>query len=402
MTTQALQDLTVLECGTRLSVGMCGKLLADLGAHVTKVEPIEGDPARRVGPFPGDVPNKEQSGLFAYLNRGKRGITLDLESAAGREALARLAADADIVIAGGTYEELDRWGLLYDSLGAAKEDLVCTAITPFGLTGPHRDYADSEIVVTAQSGIGYYVPGPVETLGMPPVIPGTHLTHFAAGVQAASATMVAITGGGGRQVDVSEQETFLDSLRMYLSTYAYEGVVHPRGAANQAAAVRGQTGKAADGYIASLPGPQSTDSAWINLVDAMGNPEWATQPDMFDLEYRRANAAEIIAHINEWTASMPKAEIARLMQERHHPVLPTNGIDDLLVDDQLIARKYFVPMVQPGLEQGLMPGSPIRYDGAAIVQEGRAPFLGEHTAEVLAAAGFSNEEIMWLDRSGVA
>ena len=381
---------------------MCGKLLADLGATVTKVEPIGGDPARRVGPFPGDVQHHEQSGLFAYLNRGKRGITLDLDTAAGREAFGRLASEVDIVIAGGTYDELDRWGVLYDSLGAAKEDLVCTAITPFGLTGPHRDYVDSEIVVTAQSGIGYYVPGPVASLDMPPVVPGTHLTPFTAGVQAASATMVAITGGGGRQVDVSEQETFLDSLRMYLSTYAYEGVVHPRGAADQAVAVRGQTGRAKDGYIASLPGPQSTDAAWISLVDAMGNPEWATQPEMFDLEYRRANAPDIIAKINAWTADMPKAEIARLMQERHHPVLPTNGIDDLLVDDQLIARNYFVPMGQPGLEAAKMPASPIRYDGASISSGGgRAPFLGEHTVEVLTGAGFSDDEVKWLDRSGV-
>ena len=79
MTTDALSDLSVLECGTRLSVAMAGKLLSDLGARVTKVEPVEGDPARQTGPFPGDVPNREHSGLYAYLNRGKQGITLDLE-----------------------------------------------------------------------------------------------------------------------------------------------------------------------------------------------------------------------------------------------------------------------------------------------------------------------------------
>lgn len=395
----------MLECGTRLSVGMCGKLLSDLGARVTKVEPIDGDPARRIGPFPGDVPHQEQSGLFAYLNQGKRGITLDLETAAGRSALRRLAPSYDIVIAGGSYDELERWGLLYDSLGDVKPGLICTAITPFGLTGPRRAFADSEIVVTAQSGIGYYVPGPVPSLSMPPVIPGTHLTAFCAGVQSATATMVAVTGrseGRGRQVDVSEQETFLDSLRMYLSTYAYEGVVHPRGAAEQAVAIRGQTGQCRDGYISNVPGPQSTDQAWLALVDAMDNPEWATDVQMFDLEYRRAHAPEIIARINDWTMSLTKDEVARRLQLRHQTSLPVNEIDDLLRDEQLEARGYFTSMVQPGLEHARIPLSPIRFDGASITSGAlRAPLLGEHNAEVLSEAGFSAEERLWFERSEV-
>ena len=406
MTTGALQDLTVLECGTRLSVGMCGKLFADLGASVTKVEPIEGDPTRRAGPFPADVPHHERSGLFAYLHRGKRGVTLDLETAAGRAALRELGRGVDILLAGGSYAELERWGLLFDDLREVNPALICTAITPYGLTGPRRDAPDSEIVVTALSGIGYYVPGPVASPDMPPVVPGTHLSDFVAGVQAASATMVAVTGrranGRGRQVDVAETETFLDSLRMYLATYAYEGVVHPRLAADQAMAIRGQTGLCSDGYVTGVPGPQATDQAWVSLVDAMGNPEWAADVQMFDLEYRRANAPAIIARINEWTAGMTKNEVARLMQERHHTSLPVNNIDDLLVDEQLAYRKYFIPLNHPGLEQAKVPASPIRFDGAPAASEGRAPFLGEHNAEVLAGAGLPSAEVRWLDRSGVA
>ena len=404
MSTVALQDLAVLECGTRLSVGMCGKLLSDLGARVTKVEPAEGDPSRRAGPFRDDIPNHEQSGLFAYLHRGKRSITLDLETAAGRAALRRLAAGFDVVIAGGSYAELKRWGLLHEDIGESHAALVCTAITPFGLTGPRRDLADSEIVVTALSGIGYYVPGPTESRGLPPVIPGTHLTDFCAGTQAATATMVAVLGRGvsgeGLQVDVSEQETFLDSLRMYLATYAYQGTVQPRGAANQERG--GQSGRCIDGYITGVPGPGSPDQAWGRLIDAMGNPEWAADEGLASLDYRLAHAAEIVAHIDAWTGSLRKDEVALLLQDRHVTAMPVNGIDDLLDNEQLTARGYFIRVDHPGLEGALIPSSPIRFDGAAISgSTGRAPSLGEHNREVLLEAGLSADEIRWLDRSEV-
>lgn len=403
--TGPLQDLAVLECGTRLSVGMCGKLLSDLGARVTKVEPIDGDPARRAGPFPGDVPHHEQSGLFAYLHRGKQSVTIDLETTAGRAAVHRLAAGFDIVIAGGTYAELERWRLLHDALAEANHRLICTAITPFGLTGPRRDQLESEIVVTALSGNGYYIPTPVESPSTPPSMPGAHLADFCAGVQAANATMMAVTGRGssgvGLQVDVSEQETFLDSLRIYFSTYVYKGAVHPRDRANIAPAMRGQSGKCRDGYIASVPGPQSDDRAWRSLVDAMGNPEWAAGVEMLDQGYRQAHATEIMERINAWTESMSKHEVARLMQERHIPCLPFNDVDELLVNEQLASRNYFMPLAQPGLEQARVPSSPIRFDGAPIRVTGRAPFLGEHNREAMAAAGFSAADIAWFDRSNV-
>jgi crotonobetainyl-CoA:carnitine CoA-transferase CaiB-like acyl-CoA transferase len=176
----ALQDLAVLECGTRAAVGMCGKLLANLGARVTKLEPPDGDPSRHEGPFLGDLPHLEQSGLFVYLNRGKRSVTLDLDTVAGRVAVRRLAAVYDVLIVGGTREEIERWGLNYDLLADVSPELICTAITPFGLTGPRRDYADSEIVVAALSGVGQYIPGPAESASDPPVAPPTHLTDFIA------------------------------------------------------------------------------------------------------------------------------------------------------------------------------------------------------------------------------
>ena len=408
MAIDALQGLTVIECGTRLGAGMCGKLLSDLGAQVIKVEPTGGDPARRAGPFPGDAPDQELSGLYVYLNRGKRSITLDLETHAGRDVLRQLASRSSVLIAGGTYAELERWGALYEHLAELNPALVCTAISPFGLTGPYREYADSEIVVTALSGVGYYVPGPAPDPEVDsPVIPGTHLTDFCAGTQGATATMVAVLGRRaserGQQVDVAEQQTFLDSLRMYLSTWIYEGVVQPRAVHDQTMGARAQSWPCADGWVSGVPGAASTDQNWLALAEMMGNPEWTTAVEMFDVDYRRAHADEISDRIEAWTRTMPKAEVARMLQGYHIPCMPVNGVDDLLTDQQLVFREYFAPLEHPGLEQALAPSSAIRFDGAPIagVGSGRAPFLGEHTREVLTEAGYTAEEIVWLTRSGV-
>ena len=108
-----------------------------------------------------------------------------------------------------------------------------------------------------------------------------------------------------------------------------------------------------------------------------------------------------LGHGEQRGVNLDDAEVARLMQERHHPCLPTNGVDDLLIDEQLIARGYFRPLEQPGLEAAQIPSSPIRFDGASISGPGRAPSLGEHNRAVLSAAGFSNDEILWLAQSGV-
>ena len=406
MTSNTLGDLTVLECGPRLAVGVCGRLLADLGATVTKIEPPGGDPWRRAGPFPADVPDPERSGMFAYLHRGKRSVTLDMDSATGLQVLRRLVASADLLLAGDTPAQLERTGLLYQPLAEVNPRLICTAITPFGLTGPYRDHADSELVVTALSGVGYYIPGPVESPStQPPVLSGAHVSDFCAGLQSATATMMAVMARGltgvGQQVDVSEQETLLDSLRMYLATYVYEGVVQSRDRSNQAVGRGPAYWQCADGYVSGIPGPAAEEHAWMNLVDSMGNPEWALAEEFLDPAYRQQHWTDIQPRIDAWAASQPKAVVADLLQKRHVTCVPVNRIDDILADEHMAVRGAFVPLGQPGLESALVPASPIRFDGSPVTASGLAPTLGQHTTDVLSQAGFTKEELLWLRQAGV-
>ncbi|MFN8558561.1 MAG: CoA transferase [Dehalococcoidia bacterium] len=404
----ALAGLTVLECGTRLGAAVCGRLLTDLGADVLKIEPAIGDPARRAGPFPNDAPHPERSGLFAHLNRGKRGAVLDLDTEAGRAALRRLAARSAVLIAGATPAEIDRQGLGFSALAPINPALVCTAITPFGLTGPYRDHAASELVVTALSGVGYYVPGPVtDPAHEPPVQPGGQIAAFGAGVQAATATMVAVlaarAGGGGQQVEVAEQDVLLDTLRMYLSTWAYEGVNHPRDLARRPAGFGPPYWPCADGYVWGVPGAGAGEYAWLQIVDLMGNPEWAQEPQWLDAEFRRANADTIRAHVAAWTLGLPKATVADLLQQRHIPCMAVNSIEELLTDEQLRLRGAFVPLDHPDLPGALVPRFPIRMAEAGVIEDSApAPKLGEHTAAALTAAGYDAAERDWLFRAGVA
>src|SRR5438093_3772877 len=150
----ALDQLRVLEVGSGVAAAYAAKLVADLGAQVIKVEsPGAGDGTRARGPFPGNVPHPEKSGLFLYLNANKRGITLDLSRPRGREILERLAARADLLVHDVHPSEMAGRGLDYERLAAMHPPLVMTSIAPFGLTGPHAGYRGPDVVTWSAGGV---------------------------------------------------------------------------------------------------------------------------------------------------------------------------------------------------------------------------------------------------------
>src|SRR6187399_1420427 len=137
----ALQDFRIVECGDMVAAAYAAKLMADMGAEVIKIEnPAGGDTARQRGPFPGKIPHPEKSGLFLYLNTNKRGVTLNLETSRGQDIFQRLVGQADLFIHNVHPTRMAALGLDYESLASKNKELVMTSITPFGLTGPHKDY----------------------------------------------------------------------------------------------------------------------------------------------------------------------------------------------------------------------------------------------------------------------
>ncbi|MCH8971976.1 MAG: CoA transferase [Acidobacteria bacterium] len=183
MTYSLLQGLRVVELGESVSAPYCAKLLADMGAEVVKIErPGVGDQAREYGPFLNDQPHHERSGLFLYLNTNKQGVTLDLETPTGQEILGGLLAQSQVFVHNLHPTEMDRLGVDYENLRTHNGQLVMASITPFGLTGPYRDYKAYDINLAAAGGI-------CEGLGSPdrePLTFGTPEVGYFAAMAAAT------------------------------------------------------------------------------------------------------------------------------------------------------------------------------------------------------------------------
>jgi crotonobetainyl-CoA:carnitine CoA-transferase CaiB-like acyl-CoA transferase len=155
----ALADLKVVEYADSISGSYCGKLMADLGADVIKIEaPTSGDTARKTGPFPNDIPDAEKSGLFLYLNTNKRSVTLDLTTKAGADIFRELVKTADVLIENTHPSTMAGLGLDYESLSQINPRLVMTSVTPFGQSGPYSQWKGNDLICTHMSGLAFHTP----------------------------------------------------------------------------------------------------------------------------------------------------------------------------------------------------------------------------------------------------
>ena len=182
-------DLTMAYAGP-----MGTRVWSDLGAEVIKVEePGTGDRARRTGPFYGDLPEPERSGLFLALNANKRGIAVDVSNTAGVEIIRRLVGWADILIENKEVGYLNKLGLHYESVKSINPRLIMTSITPFGQTGPYRDFKGNDLTISHMCGIAWTTPDRVaDPVEQPPLKLGGRQSDFVAGGTAAVATMFAV------------------------------------------------------------------------------------------------------------------------------------------------------------------------------------------------------------------
>ncbi len=296
-------DLKVLELGELFSAAYCAKLLADLGADVIKVEPPGGDEARRAGPFPGDIPHPERSGLFLYLNTNKMGLTLDVSTASGREAFLRLAGWADIVVENLGPKRMRALGLAFEQLAAVSPSLIVTSISPTGQTGPYRDYQASDLVSFHMGGYGYHLGGPVDDPNADaPLKAAERQADYVAGVTAALATMAAALRRGQRgrpqHVDASAQEALVPFVFGQVARYAYEGKPQNRSRADNPATGVVAVLPTRDGHVAISP---REDHLWQRWLQVMDNPPWAGDPRFKDRASRVANWAALEPLLAEWT-----------------------------------------------------------------------------------------------------
>ena len=300
--------------------------MADLGADMIKVEPPDGDPSRRRGPFPpGREHDPDASGLFIFLNGNKRGVTLDLSEAADRARLLELLDDADVFVHNSEVAEARRLGIEDADLRSGRPGLVHTWITPFGVTGPHAEYRADDLNVLAAGGWLSMIPGDAPDLSFPPLKPFGRQSDFQAGCTAAIATMGALFArdltGVGQLVDVSAQEVVGTEVEVAFAHWIYAGNL-----TTQAHRIRGGGGtlRCKDGYIHAGFGYRNR---WLTFVELIGSLEWALDPELEDPEAIAERWEEILPRIEEWTSRYTVEEVIRRGAEMRLPLAPISTVE---------------------------------------------------------------------------
>ena len=386
----------------------CGRLLADYGADVVKVEPPGGDPSRRLGPFPGDVPDDERSLDFMFYNTNKRSITLDLESEAGRALFRRLVADADVVIESYGRDYLNALGIGYDDLRAQNPGLIVASVTPFGGFGEWADYQGDDLVVMAASGYMQITGEPDE----PPVRQGNEHSHYPAAQYAAVGILAALyyrdfAGGGvGQHIDVSSQEALItyytDAHPALLWRKLGQNVT--RVGTNSTLVIPLGAYPCKDGWIAAgviTPREWDTLAEWIHEVT--GNDE------VLNAAYRggnqdRAEHIDIItALFLEFAENFTVQELFHEGQRRNLVFLPVNEVTDLLADPQLAESGFWYDIEHDDATIGTVKYPLGIFHSEEVSARRRpAPALGADNAAVYQGElGLTADELAALTADGI-
>ncbi len=418
-----LDDVRVLDASGAIG-HYAGRLLADLGADVIKVEPPEGDPARLYAPLLPGVEAPESGLQYLLLNANKRGVALDLGHERGRDALLRLVAGADVLLESWRPEEARSLHLTDAELREANPALIHTSITGFGLTGPHAEWAYADIVGVATSGVMNLAGFP----GAPPESLPDHQGYHCASLDAAAGTLTALlhrdSGGPGQLVEVSMQEALSIAQETAMQNYDIREFVSQRlGEASQVNPMNlpgfglyeCQEGMV---YIMTTGTAGAGFAGLVEMMDEHGQagdlkqePAWSfiqTQMDGANLrrllteDESRDETQRFLDHLEElvtaFMAAHPAAFIYEEGQKRRVLVGLIATPADISSDPHLADRDWFLEVEDAGRGRTLRyPGFPFRLHGTPPTLRRPAPLLGQHTAEVLAEAGLPAEEIAALE-----
>jgi benzylsuccinate CoA-transferase BbsE subunit/naphthyl-2-methylsuccinate CoA transferase subunit len=393
---------------------ICGKTLADLGADVIKIEPPGGDSARDIGPFYRDISCGEESLYWFAYNANKRGITLNLESADGRDLLRKLVAKSDFVIESFAPGYLENLGLGYSALSQINPRVVLTSITPFGQTGAYRDFKTCDLVSMALSGYVYLT----GDLDRPPVRIGFPQAYLHAGMAAAAGTMVAhyhrqLTGEG-QQVDVSIQEACAWIPTDSAIYWEMNQVLEER---HGGVRVRPTTGarmkriwQCRDGYVSfDMYGARLARNFMTPLVAWMAEegaaPDFLKEIDWNTFDYFAAPpelVERIAVPISRFFAGRTREELLWGGVARRCCVYPVAMPEDVARSRQLHERGWWVELEHESLGACVKyPGSCIRASETSSPVARRAPRVGEHNLEVYGEIGLEKKELLTLRRRGV-
>ena len=380
-----LEALNVIEIGQHIAAPFASKLLADLGANVIKIEPIEGDIARQIGPFPNDITNIEKSGLFLSLNTSKLGITLDFDNEEHIKHLYTLLETTDVLIEDQSYQLNSNFKFDYDKLTKMFPRLIITTITPFGLTGPYKDYKANDLILFHMSSYAHIIASSVEDPNQePPIRAGGHQSEFVSGLSAATATMISVFSQlqttQGTHIDISKLESITMMPQGPLADAAFSKKRQSRKASDRKVGAIVAMLPTIDGYITISPREDHQWEAWLKII---GNPEWSLKHEYDTRKARQTNWVDLEKLLSEWTCTRKKEDIYRACQDAHVPAFPVNTAADLYKSKQLNSREFYQKIDHP--IAGVLPYTsfPYKLSQATLEIKGPAPTLGQHNKSIL-------------------
>ncbi len=379
VTESALGGLRVIDLSQGIAGPYCARLLADLGAEVIKVEPPDGDFTRRLGPFPGDVPDPEKSGLFIHLNGNKQSVTVDLDSKEGRAVLRRLLASADVLIESETPGRMAELGLGFGDVSGECPKLVYCSVTPFGQTGPYAKFKGNSLTCMALSGLMYITGDP----GKEPLATGGEPAEYFGALHAWVSVLAALEHrgetGSGQHIDVSCLESLGSADEYNTTMYAWLGAIRRRFySRHHFPAYPSEIFPCRDGHIVVIGGATGFPLMMAILLE---QPELEEHP-LFQNPWMRVIEWEEFEKIlrpylmeHDWLDLLTRA------QELRVPFAAVMSPRMLAESDHLAERRFFSEIDQPGVGKLPTIGTIFRMSETPL-SFGPAPALGADSARV--------------------
>jgi formyl-CoA transferase len=381
----ALAGLRVLDCTHVIAGAWCSLMLADLGADVVKIEPPAGEMTRGAA--------RARFRAFDFVNRNKRAIAVDITRTEGADVIRRLAAGADVFVENYRPGVLDKLGLGYADLSAINPRLIYCSVSGFGLDGPYRERGGFDLIAQGMSGIMSFT-GPIGAER--PVACGVPISDLNAGLFGALAVMAAInhrhTTGEGQHVESSLLESALAYTVWETGLYLANGdIARPNGTRHRLSAPY-EALKTGDGYIVV---GVNNERLWSRFCEVLADPDMAGDPRFATVRERMANRDALAERLEAiLAADTTEGWVARL-QARGVPCGPINTIDQAWADPQVRHRGLMAQV--DGRD---FPRAPMKLSKTPVALRRGVAEIGEHSRQVLAEAGFSEDEIAALAASG--
>jgi len=391
-----LQGIKVIELGTLIAGPFCARLLAEFGAEVIKIEPPgSGDPLRTWRKL------HEGTSLWWYAQaRNKKSVTVDLRQPAGQEIVRRLAAGADVVVENFRPGAMEKWGLGWDALSAANPGLVMVRLSGFGQTGPYRDRAGFGAIGESMGGLRYVTGYPDRA----PVRVGVSIGDSIAALHGVIGALMALhhrnaNGGRGQVVDVALYEAVFNMMESVLPEYGMYGFVRERTGSSLPGIVPSNTYVTRDGKYVVIGA--NADSIFKRMMNAIGRADLASDPALAHNDGRVARTDEIESVISDWAAANDLDAVLGVLERADVPGGRIYDIADIVRDPQYAAREMIRSYALPRGGSVTLPGIVPRLTETPGETRWVGPALGEHTAEVLEALGYGEDQRRELRERGV-